>query len=154
MSIKLRRTLLAALAFVAAYTGGWAYFAPENWYANFPGFGRSWLPQLGPYNMHLAMDDGAMFLAMAVLSLFAIRYAHNMLVVQITACTWLVFNVLHLTFHMRHLSVYNTMDKILNVVALGLLVLITVALFARQPEGEAMRAEPREPSINSTSGDR
>ncbi|MFJ9755509.1 hypothetical protein [Streptomyces sp. NPDC101149] len=154
MSIKLRRALLAALAFVAAYTGGWAYFAPENWYANFPGFGRSWLPQLGPYNMHLAMDDGAMFLAMAVLSLFAIRYAHNMLVVQITACTWLVFNVLHLTFHMRHLSVYNTMDKILNVVALGLLVLITVALFAKQPEGEVMRAEPREPSLDSTSGDR
>ncbi|MEU7967932.1 hypothetical protein AB0D09_31440 [Streptomyces sp. NPDC049097] len=154
MSIKLRRALLAALAFVAAYTGGWAYFAPENWYANFPGFGRSWLPQLGPYNMHLAMDDGAMFLAMAVLSLFAIRYAHNMLVVQITACTWLVFNVLHLTFHMRHLSVYNTMDKILNVVALGLLVLITVALFAGQPEGEVMRAEPREPSVDSTSGDR
>ncbi|MBW8706747.1 hypothetical protein MBT84_44685 [Streptomyces sp. MBT84] len=153
MSIKLRRALLAVLAFVATYTGGWAYFAPENWYANFPGFGLSWLPQLGPYNMHLAMDDGAMFLAMAVLSLFAIRYAHNMLVVQITACAWLVFNVLHFTFHMRHLSVYNTMDKILNVVALSLLVLITVALFARRPEGEVMREESRKPSVGSTSGD-
>ncbi|MEU5377575.1 hypothetical protein ABZ359_18995 [Streptomyces sp. NPDC005968] len=42
-----------------------------------------------------------------------------------------MFNVLHFTFHMRHLSVYNTMDKILDVVALSLLVLITVALFAR-----------------------
>ncbi|MFC9075626.1 hypothetical protein ACFTY7_00945 [Streptomyces sp. NPDC057062] len=69
-----------------------------------------------------------------------------------TACAWLVFNVLHFTFHMRHLSVYNTMDKILNVVALSLLVLITVALFARRPEGEVMREESRKPSVGRTSG--
>lgn len=46
------------------------------------------------------------------------------------------------------------MDKILNVVALSLLVLITVALFARRPEGEVMREESRKPSVGSTSGDR
>ncbi|MFD0021568.1 hypothetical protein [Streptomyces sp. NPDC058382] len=129
MSIKLRRALLALLALVGLYTGGWAYFAPENWYANFPGFGFSWLPQLGPYNMHLAKDDGAMFLALAVLTLLTVHYARTMTVVRITASAWLVFNVLHCIFHLQHLHVYDTVDKILNVVFLGLLVLVTAALF-------------------------
>ncbi|MEV0183170.1 hypothetical protein AB0I54_28325 [Streptomyces sp. NPDC050625] len=129
MSIAIRRALLAVLALLGLYTGGWAYFAPKHWYENFPGFGFSWLPQLGPYNMHLAKDDGAMFLALGVLSLFAIRYAHNTLVVLITASVWLVFNVLHFIFHMQHLHVYNTTDKILNVVLLSLLVVFNAALF-------------------------
>jgi len=141
MSIAFRRTLLALPALVGLYTGGWAYFAPEHWYENFPGFGFSWLPQLGPYNMHLAKDDGAMFLALGVLSLLAIRYAHTGLVVLITASVWLVFNVLHLVFHMQHLYVYDTTDKVLNAVLLSLLVVCNAALFVpvRNPSKEQGR---------------
>ncbi|MDX3054279.1 hypothetical protein PV394_03855 [Streptomyces sp. NE06-03E] len=139
MSINLRRVLLAVLAFVGVYTGGWAYAAPKNWYANFPGFGFSWLPQLGPYNMHLAKDDGAMFLALAVLSLFAIRHVRNAQFVLITSCVWLVFNVLHLIYHLQHLHVYGTTDKILNVVLLGLLLLITVWLLVPAKESRVSR---------------
>ncbi|WP_406149575.1 hypothetical protein [Streptomyces sp. NBC_01012] len=129
MSITLRRALLALLALVGLYTGGWAYVAPAHWYAHFPGFGFSWLPQLGPYNMHLAKDDGAMFLALAALALLTIRYARHTLIVQLTATAWLVFNVLHCVYHLQHLHVYDTVDKVLNVLLLGLLVLITAALF-------------------------
>ncbi|MFI9471915.1 hypothetical protein ACIHBQ_31180 [Streptomyces sp. NPDC052492] len=129
MSITSRRALLSLLALAGLYTGGWAYAAPKNWHANFPGFGFSWLPQLGPYNMHLAKDTGAMFLALAVLALITIRYARTTRVVQITASTWLVFNVLHCIFHMQHLHVYGTTDKVLNVVSLTLLVLVSAALF-------------------------
>jgi hypothetical protein len=129
MTLTSRRALLALLALVGLYTGGWAYAAPKNWYANFPGLGFSWLPQLGPYNMHLAKDTGAMFLALAVLALITIGYARHAMVVQITASTWLVFNVLHCAFHMQHLHVYGTTDKVLNVVSLCLLVLVTAALF-------------------------
>jgi hypothetical protein len=148
MSINLRRALLGILAFVGLYTGGWAYFAPEHWYANFPGFGFSWLPQLGPYNMHLAKDDGAMFLALAVLSLFTLRHARNAQIVMITACAWLVFNVLHLIYHLQHLHVYGTTDKILNVVLLGFLLLITVGLLM-PVEAKQRSARTDEPDFTS-----
>ncbi|MFG2631925.1 hypothetical protein [Streptomyces sp. NPDC048473] len=93
MPINLRRALLGVLALAGAYTGVWAYFAPRNWHARFPGFGRSWLPQLGPYNEHLSKDAGAMFLAPAVLTLFALRCVRNDMTVQITALVWLTFNI-------------------------------------------------------------
>lgn len=129
MSINLRRALLAFFAFFGIYTGGWAYFAPALWYQNFPGFGFSWLPQLGPYNMHLVKDDGAMFLALAVLSVLALLYVRSAPVVLITASVWLVFNVLHLVFHVQHLAVYSTTDKILNVILLSMVTLFNTALF-------------------------
>lgn len=126
--INLRRTVFVLLALVGAYTGGWAYFAPENWFRHFPGFGHSWLPQLGPYNEHLAKDSGAMFLALAVLSVLALRWVHNDRIVQISGATWLVFNVLHMIYHLRMLHVYNTLDRTLNIVLLGFLVVIAVPL--------------------------
>ncbi|MET8029967.1 hypothetical protein [Streptomyces avermitilis] len=92
MPINLRRALLWVLALAGAYTGVWAYFAPRNWHARFPGFGRNWLPQLGPYNEHLSKDAGAMLLALTVLTLFALRYVRNDRTVQITA----------LVAHLRH----------------------------------------------------
>jgi hypothetical protein len=95
MSINLRRALLVILTLAGAYTGGWAYFAPHHWYTHFPGFGRSWLPQLGPYNEHLSKDAGAMFLALMVLSLFALHYGRSNRIAQITGLVWLTFNVLH-----------------------------------------------------------
>lgn len=146
MSIELRRALLAVLALVGLYTGGWAYFAPAHWHAHFPGFGFSWLPQLGPYNMHLAKDDGAMFLALAALALLAIRCTRNEAVVQITASAWLVFNVLHCVFHLQHLHVYGTVDKVLNVTLLGLLVLVTAALFVPARRTGARRGSARRAS--------
>jgi hypothetical protein len=60
---------------MGAHTGGWAYFASRHRYRHFPGFGLSRLPQLGPYNEHPAKDAGAMFPALASLSLFALRHA-------------------------------------------------------------------------------
>ncbi|MEV2231814.1 hypothetical protein AB0H69_25060 [Streptomyces phaeochromogenes] len=41
---------------------------------------------------------------------------------------WLVFNVLHLSYHMQHLGMYGTRDQVLNVVTLTLLVLSSAAL--------------------------
>jgi hypothetical protein len=111
MSINLRRALLVILTLAGAYTGGWAYFAPHHWYTHFPGFGRSWLPQLGPYNEHLSKDAGAMFLALMVLSLFALHYVRS-----------------NRIYHMQHLYMYDSLDKTLNIVSLGFLVLASAAL--------------------------
>ena len=128
MSTTLQRVLLVFLAFNAAMTGGWAYFSPRTWYENFPGFGLSWVPQLGPYNEHFCKDTGAMFLALLVLSVAAIAYVNNGTLVKITAGAWLTFNVLHFVYHMSMLQVYNTRDEVLNVILLSLLVLVSAAL--------------------------
>ena len=128
VSKTLDRVLFTVLGVVAGFTGVWAYAAPRSWYENFPGFGLSWLPQLGPYNEHFCKDTGAMFLALLVLSVAAIVYVNNRAVVKIAAGAWLTFNVLHFVYHMTMLQMYNTRDAVLNVIFLSLLVLISAAL--------------------------
>ncbi|MFA3842589.1 hypothetical protein [Streptomyces aureus] len=128
MNTKIRYASLGLLAVVALYTGIWAYFSPTSWYVNFPGLGLSWLPQLGPYNEHLAKDAGAMFLALAALTIVALRSVHNTRLVQTTGAVWLVFNVLHFSYHVQHLDMYNTRDQVLNVVFLAALVLLAALL--------------------------
>ena len=131
---KLRYASLGLLAVTGLYTGIWAYFSPKGWHANFPGFGRSWLPQLGPYNEHLAKDAGAMFLALAVLTIITLRYIHNNRAVQMTGAVWLVFNLLHLIYHLQHLHMYQPSDQVLNVISLSaLLVLSAVLLVPSHP---------------------
>jgi len=140
---RIRYVSLGLLAVVSLYTGTWAYFAPTQWYANFPGLGLSWLPQLGPYNEHLAKDAGAMFLALACLTLVALRQAHNTRLVQTTGAVWLVFNVLHFSYHVQHLDMYGTRDQVLNVVFLAALVLLAAVLLVPVPALSARRGDPR-----------
>jgi hypothetical protein len=121
MNSKIRYAALGLLAVTGLYTGVWAYCSPTSWYANFPGLGLSWLPQLGPYNEHLTKDAGAMFLALAVLTVIT-------RLVQTTGAVWLVFNVLHFSYHVQHLDMYNTRDQILNVVFLAALILLAALL--------------------------
>ncbi|MET7847421.1 hypothetical protein ABZT48_04085 [Streptomyces avermitilis] len=128
MNSKIRYASLGLLAVTGLYTGTWAYFSPTGWYANFPGFGLSWLPQLGPYNEHLAKDAGAMFLALTVLTVITLRSMHNTRLVQTTGAVWLLFNVLHFSYHVQHLDMYNTRDQVLNVVFLAALVLLSALL--------------------------
>ncbi|WDZ90958.1 hypothetical protein [Nocardiopsis sp. HUAS JQ3] len=128
MNTKLRYASLGLLAAVGLYTGLWAYFAPTSWYANFPGLGLSWLPQLGPYNEHLSKDVGAMFLALAVLTLVTLSSVRNTRLVQTTGAVWLVFNVLHLIYHVQHLDMYDMRDQVLNAVSLSALVLLSALL--------------------------
>lgn len=126
--MKLRYASLGLLALTGLYTGGWAYLSPQSWYENFPEFGLSWLPQLGPYNEHLAKDDGAMFLALVALAVIAMCHIRNNRIVQTAGAVWLVFNVLHLIYHLQHLDMYGTRDQVLNVITLSALVLLSVPL--------------------------
>lgn len=122
----MHRIALALLFVVGAVTGLWAYFAPHAWYTTFPGFGHSWLPQLGPYNEHFAVDVGAMFLALAVLSLVAFLRVRDAGIVRATGLTWLVFSALHLAYHLRMLGMYDRVDQLLNVVVLVILLVLPV----------------------------
>ncbi len=128
MRTTARYASLGFLAATALYTGIWAYFSTASWYAHFPGLGLSWLPELGPYNEHLSKDVGAMFLALAVLTIITLRSVHNTRLVRTTGAVWLVFNVLHFSYHVQHLDMYDTRDQVLNVVFLSASVLLAALL--------------------------
>ncbi|MFD9700981.1 hypothetical protein [Lentzea sp. NPDC059081] len=128
MKLLLDRISLAVIGLTSVYVGIFAYFATGSWYAHFPGFGLRWLPQLGPYNEHLAKDVGAAYLAFAVLSLAALAYARRQVVVRLVGAALLVFNVLHFVYHLTMLHMYEPRDQVLNVLALGLTVVLSVVL--------------------------
>ncbi|MFJ8054664.1 hypothetical protein [Streptomyces sp. NPDC096142] len=141
MNTGIRYVSLGLLALVGLYTGLWAYFSPSGWYRDFPGFGLKWLPQLGPYNEHLVKDAGSMFLALACLAVIAARQVQNTRLVQTTGAVWLVFNVLHFSYHVQHLGMYGTRDQVLNVMALSLLTLLSAVLLVPVPASAPARSE-------------
>ncbi|HEX6342555.1 hypothetical protein [Umezawaea sp.] len=119
MTTNARRIVLLLLALTAAVVGSWAYLAPVHWYSTFPGFGRRWLPVLGPYSEHLVKDVGAMYLGLLGLSLAAAWRATDTFTVRVAGVGWTVFNVLHLAYHLQHLGMYQPIDQVLNAVALS-----------------------------------
>lgn len=124
----MQRALLCVLTVTGVSTGLWAYLAPRHWYDTFPGMGLTWLPQLGPYNEHFAKDVGAMFLALALLSVLAAVHVANTTLVRITGGAWTVFNVLHWLYHMQMLHMYEPRDQVLNAVALTVITLVSARL--------------------------
>jgi hypothetical protein len=128
VKVVLNRVSLVLLSIGSAVTGFWAYFAPRQWYDTFPGFGMSWLPQLGPYNEHLAKDVGAMLIAFGVLTVIVLWRMKDELLVRVAGWGWLVFNVLHFVYHMTMLGMYKPSDQVANVITLSLLVIFSVIL--------------------------
>ena len=64
--------LLAWFAFFGLVAGGWQQFAPESFYADFPGLGHHWVSPDGPYNEHLLRDVGQGNLAFGTVALVAL----------------------------------------------------------------------------------
>ena len=128
MNPFLYRGCLLVLTLSGALVGGWAYFAPLNWYNTFPGMGMSWLPVFGPYNEHLIKDVGSMYLALTALSALTLVYLSNRTLRIVAALSWTIFNALHLIYHLQMLHMYGARDAILNVIALGGVLLCSVAL--------------------------
>ena len=127
MGRSTRRSILGALAASAFYVGIWAEFLPESFYRSFPGFGRHWIPVLGPYNDHLVRDVGGLYLALGVVSVGAL-WATDVRATLWVAVAWEAFSVPHLVFHLFHLDPYATLDQVLNVVLLGAAVVAPAAL--------------------------
>jgi len=105
--------------------GVWALFLPESFYADFPGFGRSWVSVDGPYNRHLITDAGAAYLMIAALA--GLGLAGRAPPPAVGFAT-LFFNVPHLLYHFGHLGMYSGLDRVLNVAALGMAVLCSAWL--------------------------
>ncbi len=111
--------------------GAWAQFFPQAFYDSFPGLGRSWVSVDGPFNEHLVRDVGGLYLALSAVTLIAV-FAKTRETILAAALGWLVSQIPHFAYHMTHLHVYTSMlDKIGNVLTLGLLVLVPAYVFVR-----------------------
>lgn len=135
MRERVVRVILVVLALSALQVGVWAAFAPRSFYDDFPGADRVWISPDGPYNEHLLRDFGALNLALAVLTIAAVVWLTRELVVT-AAVAWLVWDVPHLVYHLRHLDVYETSDQVANVILLSagpVAALVVLVLALRMP---------------------
>ncbi|HZD98119.1 MAG TPA: hypothetical protein VE132_08150 [Micromonosporaceae bacterium] len=118
MTIRTKQVLAAVLALSAAYVGAWAAAFPLSFYRSFPLPGRGWVAMLGPYNEHLTRDVGGLYLALFVMTAWAV-VRPGAEIFRVAGAAWLVFNVVHFAFHLSHLGMFGIADQIGNVVALG-----------------------------------
>ncbi|MGH9191546.1 MAG: hypothetical protein ACRDZ0_03615 [Acidimicrobiales bacterium] len=133
MARRAVRIALALLFVQGLVVGAWAAAWPRSFYDDFPGGGRAWVAADGPYNEHLVRDFGDLNLALAVVTLVAL-IASSRVVALAAALGWIVYQAPHLVYHLRHLDLYDTGDKVANVTALvfGLVLPIVVLLGARK----------------------
>jgi hypothetical protein len=130
MAARVVRVALAVLALVSLPVGLWATVSPRSFYDDFPGGGRAWVSADGPYNEHLVRDFGSLNLALTAVTIVALVTLARPVVLAAVAA-WLLYSLPHLVYHLRHLDLYDTTDKVLNVAALtGALVLPVIVLVA------------------------
>jgi hypothetical protein len=126
---RIVQVILVIWAAVAVQLGMWATFAPRSFYDDYPGVGRHWVRVNGPYNEHFIRDFGALNLALAVVTITALVTFGRPLVIAV-AVAWLAWGIPHLVYHLRHLDVYETEDKVLNVFGLAALPVFAVVVLA------------------------
>jgi hypothetical protein len=129
MRTWLVRVGLAALAAINAWWGAWARFAPKGFFDTFPGFGHHWTAAYPPYNEHLVTDLGSTFLTLAAL-MAAAAVMNDRRVRTVVLGGVLVFNGLHLTFHLGHHEGMATADVAASLASLALGVVAPVVLAA------------------------
>jgi hypothetical protein len=111
----------------AAFVGGWALVNPRSFYRDFPIAGSSWVDAFPPYNEHLIRDVGGLFAGFALL-FFIAAVALDTGVIRAALVAWLPFASLHFLFHATHLGGVSTTEKVVQLVALGAVVLIPLLL--------------------------
>jgi hypothetical protein len=126
--MNLLRAGLGVLAAAQAVVGGWALVAPRSFFDNGPFPGTGWVAMFPPYNEHLMRDFGALSLALGTALVFA-AVTLRRTVVRAALAAYVVFAVPHLVFHLNHLDHMPLADRIANVVALVVAVLLPVALW-------------------------
>ena len=129
----LRRAGLAALGLVELSWGGWAYFAPARFFADFPGFGHRWTAAYPPFNEHLTADLGATFLTIGAL-LVGAAVLDDRRVSAVALAGAMLFNLLHLLFHATHRGTMAGADYPVSLLALLFGVLAPAALLALLPD--------------------
>ena len=124
------RVAFAFLSLGELAIGIWALFVPMSFYEDFPLPGRGWVSALGPYNEHLVRDVGAMNLAFGVLLALS-GILMDLRLVQVSLVANLVYSVPHFLFHLTNTHAYSVGDNLANLILLGLLVALPLAMLIR-----------------------
>jgi hypothetical protein len=124
MTPRTQRAALLISVGIGLVVGLWAAVGPRAFYDSFPGLGRTWVANDGPFNEHLIRDVGAFYLALAGVSLASLWTRGT----PMAGVGWMIFGVLHLGYHAAHLGDMVAIDAVGNVVILGLSLLVGVAL--------------------------
>jgi hypothetical protein len=127
MSIRGKQVIAAVLALSAAVVGGWATVAPKSFYNDFPWPGRHWVSDAGAYDEHLVRDVGGLYLALLIVSIWAIVRATDELL-RLAGAAWTAFSLPHFVFHAGHLDGLTAFDKWAELVSLGLTLLLGLVL--------------------------
>jgi hypothetical protein len=127
MARRAVRLALVLLFVQGVSVGAWAAAWPRSFYDDFPGGGRTWVAVDGPYNEHLVRDFGDLNLALAVVTLVAL-VAFTRVIALAAALGWFVYQAPHLVYHLRHLDLYDTSDKVANVASLVLALALPIVV--------------------------
>jgi hypothetical protein len=87
-------------------------------------------PLWGPYNEHLVSDYGAMNLAMGVLLVAAAVFLERRLLL-VSLVAWLAYAMPHFVFHLGQVHHFSPFDNLMQLGALGFVVLLPLVLFLR-----------------------
>lgn len=116
------------------YAGLQQQFLPRVFYDQFPGFGMAWVSPDGPFNEHLMRDLGGANLALTFLIFLAIARPTAYLVRGVAIAT-LIAQVPHFVYHALHLDLLpNTLERALQTISLGLVLLIPVLVLIASRE--------------------
>jgi hypothetical protein len=124
------RAGVLVLAAQAGVVGIWALLWPEQFFRDFPGFGRAWVGALGPYNEHLVRDVGGLYVGWTVLFLW-VAVTLDRVVLKVVMLAWLPFAVAHLIFHLSATGRLSGSDQVLSIAALGLTVVLPLLILTR-----------------------
>jgi hypothetical protein len=138
MTLRGQRIVLGLLLLVGLSTGLWAVLAPRSFYDSFPTSSMHWVASDGPYNRHLIVDLGSMYLALATLVAGALL---RPAVTRLAGLVFLVFSVPHWLYHTTHLDPYATRDRVINEV--GLVAVIVLAALLCVPRDRWSTRPPR-----------
>jgi hypothetical protein len=111
----------------AAVVGGWALVSPRSFYGDFPIIGGSWVDALPPYNEHLVRDVGGLFAGFALL-FFIAAFVLEPVLIRVAMIAWLPFAIAHFLFHATHLGGLTFIEKVLQMVTLGIVLLVPLSI--------------------------
>ncbi len=118
----LQRVGLAVGAIIALVIGGWAQFAPQSFYDDFPTVDLT-----PPFSEHLMRDYGGATLGLGVVLAVAV-FRPATILGWVAPLAYLVFAGPHFAFHLHHLEGATTGEAVLLVTELALSVLLPVLL--------------------------
>lgn len=127
MHDRYTRVLLAIIAIGYVGVGAWAALAPRSFYDNFPASGHHWVSVDGPFNEHLVRDVGVLNLALAAVTIAALARPDRYFV-QVVAGATLVYSAPHFLYHLFHLDLFDTTDKVLQMGSLAITVIAPALL--------------------------